>query len=373
MKRKRILIILGFLNPDILAGFSRYAREANWILNAFSVFQNTVPPDWDADGLLTTNVFRPELVRFIRKTARRIPTVLHGCDDLRIGVPNVECDEYEIGRMAAKHLLDQEHRHFAYFRYSDNIHSIRRRDGFRDVLRETGHDCLDLEMISEHGNGAGEWFRKQLARLPKPIGLFAEDDLLATRVIETATDQGWQVPADLAVVGCGNITLICEFGPVPLTSFACPHEEEAYQAARMLDMLMSGKKLPKKRLILQPSGLIARESTYSVAASQELVKRALACMAEQLHDPTLDARNVADHCGVSLRVLYREFDKDLRITPMACLLKMRIRMSKDMLNQGNRKIEDVAEACGFGSVRTFQRAFQRIESASPMQWKLARR
>lgn len=373
MKRKRILIVLGFLNPSILAGFSRYAREADWILNAFSLFHNTVPPDWKADGLLTTNVFRPDLARFVRKTARRIPTVLHGCNDLRLAVPNVECDEYLIGRMAAEHLLVQEHRHFAYFRYSDNIHARRRGEGFREALRKAGHDCMDLELISEHGNGAGEWFGKQLATLPKPLGLFAEDDLLAARVIETAGEAGWQVPGDLAVVGCGNIDLVCEFGSVPITSIACPLEEQAYQAAIMLDTLLSGKKIPQQKVVLPPIGLIARQSTNSVAAQLPLVKRALACMSAQLHDSALDARIVADHCGVSLRVLYREFEKDLRSTPMACLLRMRLRTAKDMLTQGGRKIEDVAEACGFGSLRTFQRAFQRIESQSPLRWKQSRR
>jgi LacI family transcriptional regulator len=372
-KRKRILVVLGFLNPSIQAGFSRYAREANWILNAFSLYHNVVPPDWKAHGLLTTNVFRPDLVRFVRKTAKLVPTVLHGCDDLKLKVPNVECDEFMIGRMAAEHLLGQDHRHFAYFRYSDNIHALRRRDGFRETLRKAGHECVELEKISQHGNGAGEWFRKQLAWLPKPLGLFAEDDLLAARVIETAAEAGWHVPGDLAVVGCGNIDLVCEFGAVPITSIACPIEEQAYQAAGMLDNLLSGKKVSKTQLIFPPVGLIARESTNSVAARLELVKRALACMADQMHDPSLDARAVADHCGVSLRVLYREFEKDLRSTPMACLLRMRLRSAKDMLTQGNRKIEDVAEACGFGSLRTFQRAFQRIENQSPLRWKLARK
>ena len=372
-KRKRILIVLGFLNPDILAGFSRYAREADWILNAFSVFHNAVPPGWNADGLLTTNVFRPDLVSFVRKTARQIPTVLHGCDDLRLAVPSVECDDYLIGRMAADHLLAQEHRHFAYFRYSDNIHAMRRRDGFRAALREAGCECMDFEKISEHGNGAGEWFRKRLSGLPKPLGLFAEDDLLAARVIETATEAGWQVPTDLAVVGCGNIDLVCEFGPVPITSIACPHEEQAYQTAAMLDALMTGKKLPKQKVVLPPVGLIARESSDSVAASLELVKRALSCMADQLRDPALNAQTVADQCGVSLRVLYREFEKDLRSTPMVCLLRMRLRMAKDMLAEGGRKIEDVADACGFGSLRTFQRAFHRVENQSPLRWKLAQR
>ncbi|MCX6972424.1 MAG: substrate-binding domain-containing protein [Verrucomicrobia bacterium] len=372
-KRKRILIVLGFLHPAILSGFSRYAREANWILNALPVFHHAVPLDWNADGLLTTNVFRQDLVRYIRKAARLIPTVLHGCDDLRLMVPNVECDEHLIGRMAAKHLLDQDHRHFAYFRYSDNLHAIRRRDGFREALREAGYDCVDLKKISEHGNGAGEWFRKQLAQMPKPLGLFTEDDLLAARAIESATEAGWQVPEHLAVVGCGNIELVCEFGPVPITSISCPHEEQAYQAAAMLDALLSGKKFLEKNVVFPPGGLFARQSTNSVAARLDLVKRALACMSNKQHDPALDARAVAGHCGVSLRVLYREFEKDLRTTPMACLLRMRLRMAKDMLVHGGRKIEDIAEACGFGSLRTFQRAFQRIENQSPLQWKQARR
>jgi LacI family transcriptional regulator len=292
---------------------------------------------------------------------------------LRLKVPNEECDEHLIGRMAAKHLLDQDHRHFAYFRYSENLHAIRRRDGFRDALREAGHDCIDLKKISEHGAGAGEWFRKQLAQMPKPLGLFTEDDLLATRAIESATEAGWQVPAHLAVVGCGNIELVCEFGPVPITSISCPHEKQAYQAAAMLDVLLSGKKLPEKNVVFPPGGLFARQSTNSVAARLELVKRALSCMNDRLHDPSLDARAVANQCGVSLRVLYREFEKDIRSTPMACLLRIRLRRARDMLAQGGRKIEDIAEASGFGSIRTFQRAFQRVEHQSPLQWKQTRR
>ncbi|MGJ8644141.1 MAG: substrate-binding domain-containing protein [Luteolibacter sp.] len=372
-KQKRILIVLGFLNPSVLAGFSRYAREADWILNAFSVFHGAVPTDWKAHGLLTTNVFRPDLAKFVRKTARQIPTVLHGCDDLGLGVSNVECDEYEIGRMAANHLLDHDHKHFACFRYSRNSHAMRRHAGFQDALKEAGYDCIDLENISEHGYGTGEWFRKKLARLPKPLGLFAEDDLLAARVIDTANDAGWQVPDDLAVVGCGNIGLVCEFGSVPITSIDCPLEEMAYQAAAILGREMSEKNSKSQTLVLPPSGLIARESTNSVAASLELVKRVLARMEDRHQDPALDASAVADFCGVSLRLLYRDFKKDLRTTPMACLLRIRLRRAKDMLTQGGSNIEEVAEACGFPSLRTFQRAFLRVEGESPLRWKQANR
>lgn len=367
--RKRVLIILGFLDPVILAGFSRYARKAGWILNAFSVYHGSVPKGWQADGMLTTNVFRPDLVRFVRRMTREIPTVLHGCNDLRLPVASVECDETEIGRMAARHLLACEHRSFACLRYSRNLHAMRRLAGFRETLRAAGHDCLDLEMLSEHGSGVGEWFRKQLPGLPQPMGLFAEDDLLAARVIETAMDAGWKVPDELAVIGCGNMDLVSDLGPVPITSILTPLGEMAYQAAAQLDALMSGGVPDKSATVFPPVTLIARKSTDSVAARLPLVKRATAYMVQHLANPTLDAAAVALHCGVSLRGLYNEFQSDLCSTPMACLLRLRVRRAQELLRGENPKVEQISEACGFANLRTFQRAFQRQEGMPPTQWR----
>ena len=93
-------------------------------------------------------------------------------------------------------------------------------------------------------------------------------------MIETAGDAGWQVPDDLAVVGCGNMDLVCDLGPVPITSIAIPLGN-GLRAAAMLDALMSGNELPEASAVFQPVTLIARKSTDSVAARQPLVKRAL--------------------------------------------------------------------------------------------------
>jgi LacI family transcriptional regulator len=207
--------------------------------------------------------------------------------------------------------------------------------------------------------------------LPKPLGILAEDDLLAARIIEVATDAGLRVPGDLAVIGCGNIDLVCNFGSVPITSIIQPLEEQGYQAAAMLDLMISGKKLPVRNAIFPPTALIARKSTDSIAASLKIVKQALAFMSQHLEDPDLDAPAVANHCGVSLRLLYKEFEKDLMSTPMTCLLRTRLRKAKDMLLAGGHKVEGIAEACGFSNLRTFQRAFQREENQTPTGWMQA--
>ncbi len=270
LKRKRILIILGFIDPGILAEL-RYARQANWILNTLFVYHGTIPRDWRADGMLTTNTFRPDLCRFIRKTARQIPTVLYGCNDLKLPVPNVQCDDYAVGCMAADHLLEQGHRHFASFHHSCHLHALRRQEGFRNRLLQRGHDCIELQKPATLGIGIGEWFKRRLARLPQPLGLFAEDDILAATAIESALEIGRQVPRDLAVVGSGNLTLICEHSEVPITTVAIPLEEQAFQAAAMLDRLLAGQTLKKHTLVFPPSGLIERQSTNQIAASRDAV------------------------------------------------------------------------------------------------------
>lgn len=368
-ERKRILIVLGFLDPGILAGFARYAREKNWILNAFSVLRGTVPAGWRAHGMLTTNTSRSDLHRFVKETAGKIPTVLHGCNDFGIPIPNVECDEKAVGRIAAQHLLEQGHKHFAFFQYSRQRHAIHRRDGFRDHLAAAGHACTVLETTSVHGPGWEGWFRRRIGQLPKPLGLFAEDDILAARVIESAIDAGWRVPEDLAVVGNGNLALVCNHSQVPITSVTIPFEEGAYQAAALLDRLLSGKPLEKQTTVLSPTGIIARQSTNAVAAQRPVVQRALAAMAMQAHNSELNVEAIARISGVSTRLLYNEFQIDLKSTPMTELLRLRLRKAKDLLLANEAKIGAIAEKCGFANLRTFQRSFQRIEGQPPGRWR----
>ena len=54
------------------------------------------------------------------------------------------------------------------------------------------------------------WLKRGLADLPKPVAVFALDDLLAADVIETSVECGFRVPDDVAVMGAGNIELACD-------------------------------------------------------------------------------------------------------------------------------------------------------------------
>ena len=370
---KHVIIIAGWHDYNMLMGFCRYAHEAGWTLNTVSIFQSAVPRRWQADGLLTTNVFRPDLRRFVRKAAAVMPAVLHGCDDLRLGIPRVECDEAAIGRLAAEHLLDQGHKNFVFFSHSDALHARRRLDGFRARLRAAQRDCLVLSKISATSAGLADWLAGQLKHLPKPVGLFAVDDLLASEAIEAALDGGWRVPEDMAVLGVGNNDLVCQYSQIPITSIGQPMEQQAYAAAALLDRLMHGRPAPKAPVVLPPSGLITRMSTDHLAVTHPAVKRAVEFMMEHLVAGPLTSRQIAQAIGISITLLFRLFHRELACTPSNLIQRFRIRRARDLMLTTSEKISAISERCGFLNLRTFQRTFIRLEGLHPQAWRQAQR
>lgn len=49
--------------------------------------------------------------------------------------------------------------------------------------------------------------------------------------------------------------------------------------------------------------------------------------------------------------------------------RYRVKYSKEMLRKGEKKLEEVAQASGFGSVSTLIRAYKEMEGMTPFQWK----
>ena len=57
-----------------------------------------------------------------------------------------------------------------------------------------------------------------LESLEKPVGIFATNDQLATRLLDACRRAGIPVPEEVAVVGCENEATLCNFASPPLTS-----------------------------------------------------------------------------------------------------------------------------------------------------------
>ena len=366
--RKHVHVLIGWQNPRIIQGFCRYAHEANWHLDTLSLMTGIIPRERRGDGVLMTNAHTPEMKRLMLDlVASKIPCVLHGPNELGVDIPTSETDEEMIGQLAAEHLLEHGHKKFAVFFSGNSEHARSRFNGFSRAVAVHGYPVHNLHFRSSRLDSLGAWLMAELTTLPRPLGLFAIDDTLAAEAIEAAHDSGWRVPEDLAVVGVGNIPAACQYSRLPISSVAMPTEEQAYQAARMLDDLMHKRPLASRHHVLPPTELIPRASSDYLAITHPQVKRAIDHIKLHAFRRELPLSVLAEISGASLSNLYNLFRKELHATPAEIILRFRLEEAHHLVLSTEQKIGAIAEACGFASLRTLQRCYYNKYGMYPTQ------
>ena len=288
------------------------------------------------------------------------------------GLPRVMVDQQSMGRLAAEHLLGCALSNFAYYGERDMWYSQQRKEGFMRRLSIEGRDCSLLETTTRFGrnNPWYAWYQsleRWLRKLCLPVGVFAVHDHAATLVMHACSQLGLRVPEDVAVLGLGNDRSACEFCEV--SSIARNHRQVGYQAAALLDQLMSGKPAPEHDVLIPPEGVVHRHSTELVATDDPRVAAALRYIQEHIAE-AFSVRELCEALDISHRSLDLSFSSALRCSPREYLSQARVKHAKRMLS-GNEKIklQKVARECGFSSLRQFYTVFRRVASVTPAEYR----
>ncbi len=368
--KRNILVSLGWYDPRVLEGIGRYAREAGWHLEMRAAIEAVTPDNWRGDGMLANDTAVPRVARFVEAQSRLQPTVLIGSNHPPSALPCVRGDNAAAGREAALHFMDRGYQHFAWYSVKRGLVEEERRSGYVGTLAGAGHHCHLLKSRpgrgrrSEEWSGSAAWLSRELRRLPRPLALFVLDDLLAIDAVQACLDAGLRVPEDVAVLGVANMELACECSLVPLSSIDENLTEIAYRAARLLDHLMDGGAAPPAPEIVPLKGLVVRRSTGIFAITDPALQRAAGFMEANFHR-NLGIGDVARHAGISLRALHYTFQRELQRTPGQHLLRLRLDRARELVESGTHRMGEVAEQCGFSTLRHFHRAFLRAFGAPP--------
>jgi len=126
----------------------------------------------------------------------------------RPGFLSTRIDDVAGARTAVRHLLDLGHRRIGLIGGDTDdpmrfTPPLRRRDGYRDALREAGIEPdPDLEVLGYFTiDGGGEAASRLLAIPDRPTALFAESDEMAYGAMRAARRAGLRVPEDVAIIG----------------------------------------------------------------------------------------------------------------------------------------------------------------------------
>ena len=282
-------------------------------------------------------------------------------------VPLVTQDDEEVGRLAAEHLLANGCRVFGFWGMGTQPYSESRLRGFKAGLAEKGFTLSVGRALGTSRQWVGK-LRAWLGELPLPAGIFAADDSRALTVMRIALEFGYRVPEDIAVLGAGNESYWVDFERTPLTSIPLPARAIGYQAAALLDELITTgrREAPTRRLPV--SGLVRRKSTDILFIEDEALRRALAFIRQHAHENPY-VEDVARAAGVSRAVLKARFRKQLGRSVLEEILRVRIDLAQRLLAETTLPTSAVAERCGFPNSQRFSLRFKQSTGLTPTAYR----
>lgn len=193
--------------------------------------------------------------------ATGLPTVFIGRPwDTTSGIPFVDLDNFEGGRLAARHLAGIGRTKLGTVAGpTDMTAAVDRLEGWLQGLREAGLQPGPVIHGDFTTAGGAEAAHGLLATMPELDGIFAASDLMALGVVDTVRGAGRRVPEDVAVVGFDNHSILAANG-LGLTTVAHPMVDMATAAGQLLSRAIEN---PEQQLdpVIFPAELVVRGST----------------------------------------------------------------------------------------------------------------
>lgn len=367
-----------------MRGVTDYAREhGDWTFTASPSAGGGFPETldmsvrslvgWPGDGVITviTTNAQAKVARTLHIPVVNLAGTMHDT-----GLPRVMVDHRAIGRMAAEHLLECGLRRFAYLGIQGVWYSQLRCQGFVEQIARAGGQCVVHE-VPRRVDPEQPWhlglqeIDQWLGTLRPPVGVLAVHDYRARLLSDECQRLGLAVPDDVALIGVDNDETICEFCRPPLSSVSRSGRLVGYEAARLLDRLMSGEAPPEQDVLIPPDGVIRRRSTDTVAFENQHVTTCVRYVRQHVGE-VFGVERLVRLVPISRRLLEKRFKECVGLTPYEYLCHVRTQRARQLLVDSKKLgMREIAAACGFRDSQRFRLVFQRLTGSTPTAYRRA--
>lgn len=355
----------------VLRGIKRWIRTHNvWHVftrNGNPVIHASELVNWSGDGVIA-QFGDAHVIEVLR--SRKIPLVNVSNRVSGFALPSVHSDDIMVGKIVAEHFLDRGLEHLGFVGYEGFNYAVERLMGYADRCAEanrTVHRCPDppgWEDYEKTGPVIEQWLRE----VPKPLGVFAANDMRARHVMFAAQRLGLRVPEDVAVVGVDNDDLQSQLADVPLSSVELATETIGYRAAQILSQLMSGEWVSHAPTLVPPIGVITRQSSDVLASRDPIVAKALEFI-QQNSGRELPVTDVVTYTGISRRSLEVRFKKIVGRTLQDEIWRTHIDRAKALLIETELPMPDIARQSGFPNASRLSSVFRRETNTTPTKYR----
>jgi len=313
---------------------------------------------------LITDELTPEVKALVEKYNIATVTVLLE-DSAPTTIGTIACDSTSLGKIAAEHFVKSGFKHFAYVEdLARTYWSMPRYEGFKSTLESEGFTCSFYRSLKSTANRPKD-DHSRLARwleaLPKPCAVFAANDVRARHIIEVCRTKNITVPGQIAVMGVDNDESLCETAMPAITSIEWNTLDCGYRAAEFLDKVIRTGRRPDTQQRFMYSGyrLVVRASSLMNATGDPLVEECREYLAASL-DKKLTTNSISEAMNISRRTLERRFYLGAGHTLRTEIQMMRMTLAKQLLEETDFRLEDIAFKCGFYDVSHMRQTFARF-------------
>lgn len=359
---------------SLLAGIAEYAkRNGPWAFCHNEPFYSKDVSmssqeilDWNPDGVITRSEEHLELL-----CHHEIPMVaaIH-LEDEHKGIPQIKGDNEAMGAMAGEYLINLGYHHFAFCGFNHQFWSRQRCLAFVKTVTEAGYttDIFSGEDESLSSDAVQRTMVEWLQALVKPVGVMVCNDDRGKQLIEAAKIAGVRVPDEVAIIGVDNDEVVCDLCYPSLSSIKLDNVQAGYQAARLLDMIMEGKRPDTEEIIVHPIGVVARQSTDIYCVNDPEVSSALEYIRDHSRE-MIQVSDVAESVCLSRRALQLRFKSSLGYSVHERIKKEKINRMAELLTETNMSIIEIALNLGFSNINHVSRFFKQEKGLSPHAYR----
>ena len=284
-------------------------------------------------------------------------------------------DNEGIGQLAADYLYGQHRfKSFVFADYTDdtlwNWWSTRRYKSFATTITAHGHvgEVRHIPVSPSTPDEDAKHFIEDIKDLPRPIAVFACNDIVAKDVVDFLELASVRIPSEVAVLGVDDQREICETAAVKLSSIRVEHKRLGRTAMTLMLRMLQGGEHHDKTILCPAVRVIERESTRRLAPSNPRVAAALDFI--RATDPRkLSAENVSAASNSSHSYLSKSFKRETGMTIMDAIHEKILDETKRLLTETDIPVAAIAEEMGFNNPSGLYALFKRKTGSTMSEFR----
>ena len=364
---------------NLMKGVVKYSKENGpWIFCRMPLFYRETlgmqgivdfAKEWEADGIIA-QLYNDLDIKKVLDAG--IFLIVEDFKERFVDIPNITGGYFEAGKLGAEYFIQKGFKNFAFYGFKNIVWSRERSEGFENHLATQGfpvyyfdHDQTPSRELWHYKPSAlSNW----LQGLPKPIAIMACDDERGQHITEACKHAKIQIPEEIAVLGVDNDIMTCNLSDPPLSSIDLDTEKGGYEAARLMDKMISKQIAQHYDIIVMPTQVITRQSTDIASANDKYIAKALKFIHQNI-DNRINVIDVIKQVPLSRRALEKRFQETTGTGVYNYIYNLQIQKFAQRLLETDKTIFEIAIESGFDNSKNISRQFKQVKGCTPIEYR----